>query len=227
MQVFLRTERLLLRRFTGDDVENLVALDADPEVMRLLTGGKPTPRDVVERELFSALLEDYERLAPFGRWAAVERSTGEFIGWFALRPPDPDDLTEVELGYRLRNSAWGKGYATEGSRALVDKAFAELGVERIYAETMAVNTASRRVLEKAGFRHLRTFHVAWEDPIEGTEHGEVEYELAQIRLENCRKTRKSPIDALQFGTRDVSGCASRVAPVIVGHSNVSVLTLCF
>jgi RimJ/RimL family protein N-acetyltransferase len=57
---------------------------------------------------------------------------------------------EVELGDRLRRSAWGMGYATEGSRALVDRAFAEPGVRRVYAETMAVNVASRRVLEKAG-----------------------------------------------------------------------------
>jgi RimJ/RimL family protein N-acetyltransferase len=180
MQVFLRTDRLLLRRFTDADVENLVSLDADPEVMRLLTGGSPTPREVVEHELLPALLQDYDRFAGFGRWAAVERSTGEFVGWFALRPPEGGGGEEVELGYRLRRTAWGKGYATEGCRALVDKAFAELGVQRVYAETMAVNTASRRVLEKTGLRFVRTFHLTWDDPIEGTEHGEVEYELRRV-----------------------------------------------
>ena len=177
MEIFLRTDRLLLRRFTEADVENLVSLDADPDVMRLLTGGKPTPREVVERELLPALVQDYDRFAGLGRWAAVERSTGEFVGWFALRPPDGGSGEEAELGYRLRKVAWGKGYATEGSRALVDKAFAELGVRRVFAETMAVNTASRRVLEKAGLRLVRTFHLTWDDPIEGTEQGEVEYEL--------------------------------------------------
>ena len=188
MQVFLRTERLLLRRFTMADVDNLVSLDADPEVMRLLTGGRPTPREVVERELLPALLEDYDRFASFGRWAAVECATGEFVGWFALRPPDAGSGDDVELGYRLRRSAWGKGYATEGSRALVDRAFAEAGVERVYAETMAVNAASRRVLEKAGLRHVRTFHLTWEDPIEGTEQGEVEYELLKADWEARKST---------------------------------------
>ena len=192
MEIFLRTDRLLLRRFTGADVENLVSLDGDPEVMRLLTGGRPTPRDVVEHELLPGLLEDYDRLAPFGTWAAVERSTGEFIGWFALDPADGDERGEVELGYRLRKSAWGKGYATEGSRALVDKAFAELGVQRVHADTMAVNTASRRVLEKAGFRHVRTFHLTWDDPIEGTEHGEVEYELRRADWRTTEKAGNLP-----------------------------------
>jgi RimJ/RimL family protein N-acetyltransferase len=187
MQMFLETERLLLRRFTEADADNLVALDADPEVMRLLTGGRPTPREVVEHELLPSLLQAYERFPSFGTWAALERATGEFVGWFALDPPDGGKGDEVELGYRLRKSAWGKGYATEGSRALVDKAFAELGVQRIYAETMAVNTASRRVLEKAGFRHVRTFHLTWDDPIEGTEHGEVEYELRTEDWETAEK----------------------------------------
>lgn len=59
---------------------------------------------------------------------------------------------EVELGYRLHKAAWGKGYATEGSRALIDKGFAEHGVERVAAFMMVVNVASRRVMEKAGLR---------------------------------------------------------------------------
>jgi RimJ/RimL family protein N-acetyltransferase len=175
--VFLETERLFLRRFTAADADNLVDLDSDPEVMRFLTGGKPTPRAVVESEIVPRLLDEYERFAGFGRWAAVEKSTGEFLGWFALAPRDGGSVDEVELGCRLRKSAWGKGYATEGSRALIRKAFTELGVQRVYAETMAVNVASRRVLERAGLRFLRTFHLTWDDPIDGTEHGEVEYEL--------------------------------------------------
>lgn len=175
--VVLVTGRLVLRRFTGSDVDLLVELDADPVVMRFISGGEPTPRAVVQAEILPAILRDYERDADRARWAAVEKSTGDFLGWFALRPPEngPDD--EVELGYRLRRSAWGKGYATEGSRALVHRAFTGLGVARVYAETMAVNAASRRVMEKAGLTYVRTFHLTWDDPIEGTEHGEVEYEL--------------------------------------------------
>jgi RimJ/RimL family protein N-acetyltransferase len=180
VDVFLKTERLVLRRFTDADVDHLVALDSDPGVMRFLTGA-PTPREVIETKILPEFLaDDGSRL---GCWAAVERSTGAFVGWFQLRRPQwpleaqgPDD---AELGYRLRTSCWGKGYGTEGSLALIGKAFAELGVARVVATTMAVNIASRRVVEKAGLRLVRTFHVAFTDPLPGTEHGEVEYAVTR------------------------------------------------
>ena len=177
MHVFLETERLLLRRFTEADVDNLVALDGDPDVMRFVTGGRGTPREEIERDYLPAYLRYYERFAGYGFWAAVEKSTGEFLGWFHFRPAPGSPLDEPELGYRLRRSAWGKGYGTEGARALIDKGFAELGVRRLVASTMAVNTASRRVMEKAGMRLVRTFHQEWPDRIEGDEHGDVEYAL--------------------------------------------------
>lgn len=179
MQVFLETDRLLLRQFTENDVDNLVDLDSDPDVMHYLTGGKPTPREVIQNETLPRILHDYERFEGYGRWAAIEKSTGEFLGWFALRPREGASPDEVELGYRLRKSAWGNGYSTEGSRALIRKGFTELGVQRVVAETMAVNIASRRVMEKSGLTLVRIFHQSWPDPIEGTEHGEVEYALSK------------------------------------------------
>jgi RimJ/RimL family protein N-acetyltransferase len=109
LQVFLETERLLLRRFTNDDIENLVELDSDPEVMRFINGGRPTPRDEIENDLLPAFLGHYERYAGFGFWAAEEKSTGRFVGWLHFRPAQGVPLGEVELGYRLRRSAWGKG----------------------------------------------------------------------------------------------------------------------
>jgi RimJ/RimL family protein N-acetyltransferase len=90
---------------------------------------------------------------------------------------NPSDDGEAELGYRLCRSAWGRGLATEGSRALVRHAFDTVGVRRVWAETMAVNDRSRAVMAKAGLRYVRTFHLTFDDPIPGTEHGEVEYEL--------------------------------------------------
>lgn len=177
IDVYLETERLLLRRFTGADAENLHALDGDPEVMRFLDDGRPKSRETVEAETLPILLRSYERSAGLGVWATVGRSSGEFVGWFALQPAEGEDPEEVELGYRLRRSAWGKGYATEGSQALIRKAFTELGVRRVFAQTMAVNTASRRAMEKAGLKLVRTFHEEWPHPIEGAEHGEVEYAL--------------------------------------------------
>lgn len=174
----LETDRLLLRPFTEADEENLVGLDGDPEVMRFLTGGTPTSRERIRAEVLPRFVLPDERFGGPHFWAAEEKATGEFVGWFHLRPGDGGSPDEAELGYRLRREAWGKGYATEGSRALIRRAFGELGLRRIFAETMAVNTASRRVMEKSGLRYVRTFHQDFDDPIDGSEHGEVEYELS-------------------------------------------------
>jgi len=179
----LETERLRLRPFTPDDVENLVELDGDPEVMRYITGGRPTPREEIESRELPAFLAYYERSDGYGFWAAVEKATGEFIGWFHLRPPPDGVADEPELGYRLKRSAWGKGYATEGSRALIERAFADLGAQRVWAGTMVVNTASRRVMEKAGLRYVRTFHADWPEKIDGDEEGDVEYALTRAEWE--------------------------------------------
>ncbi|MEU8260898.1 GNAT family N-acetyltransferase [Micromonospora sp. NPDC048999] len=173
--MLLETARLRLRRFTTADVDHLVELDSDPEVMRFLTGGQPTPLAAVRDEQLPRALAQYDRHPGLGRWAALDGAGGEFLGWFALDPSA--DGTEAELGYRLRRSAWGHGLATEGSRALVRHAFETVGVRRVWAETMAVNARSRAVMGKAGLRYVRTFHLTFDDPIPGTEHGEVEYEL--------------------------------------------------
>ena len=175
----LETDRLVLRRFTAADLDNLVELDSDPDVMRYITGGRPTPREQVRDEVLPAFLAYYERFAGYGFWAAVDKATGQFLGWFHLRPPEGANPDEPELGYRLLRSAWGKGYATEGSRALIRKAFTELGARRVYAETMAVNRGSWRVMEKVGMRLVRTFRQPWLDRIEGDEHGDVEYALTR------------------------------------------------
>jgi RimJ/RimL family protein N-acetyltransferase len=177
MEVFLETERLVLRRFTMADAGDLVDLDADPDVMRFVTGGVPTSREEIEQEFLPAFLGYYQRYQGFGFWAAIEKATGEFLGWFHFRPRADAPAGEVELGYRLRRSAWGQGYATEGSRALIRTGFTEYGVQRVTAEAMAVNHASRRVMEKAGLRLVRTFHQPWPHPIDGDESGDVEYAL--------------------------------------------------
>jgi RimJ/RimL family protein N-acetyltransferase len=176
---FLETERLTLRRFTMDDLDNLVALDGDPEVMHFITGGRTTSREELETDFLPAFLTYYERFDGYGFWAAIEKPTGDFLGWFHFRPPPDAPADEPELGYRLRKTAWGKGYATEGSRALIHKGFTEFGVRRVTASTMSVNTASRGVMEKSGLSFVRTFFQDWPDVIEGAEHGDVEYALTR------------------------------------------------
>jgi len=179
-RTYLETDRLRLRQFTTDDVEHVVELDADPDVMRWINGGHPTPRAVVVDDVLPAWLRYYARGPQYGFWAVEERESGRFIGWFHLRPdPDGGDPTEPELGYRFRRDAWGKGYATEGSRALIDRAFEACGATRVWASTMVLNVGSQRVMEKAGLRHVRTFWGEWPEKIPGDEHGDVEYAITR------------------------------------------------
>ncbi|WNF31182.1 GNAT family N-acetyltransferase [Streptomyces sp. C11-1] len=178
-QAFLETDRLVLRPFTAADAPDLLALDNDPEVMRYINGGRPTSREDIQERTLPRLLHDHPCTGTRGFWAAEEKTTGAFLGWFELRPLDDHDPAVVELGYRLNRAAWGRGYATEGARALVRKGFTDLGAQRVTANTMAVNAGSRRVMEKAGLAFLRSYTEDWPDAIEGSEHGEVEYGLTR------------------------------------------------
>ncbi len=182
MDILLRTERLVLRRFTPSDVDLLVELDSDPQVMHFITGGRTTSRNEIESDVLPAFLSYYQRYAGWGFYAAHRRDgddAGPFLGWFHLRPGPGVPPDEPELGYRLRRDVWGRGYASEGARALTDLAFAELGASRVNAETMVVNWASRRVMEKAGMRNIRTFTADWPAKIPGDEHGDVEYAVTR------------------------------------------------
>jgi RimJ/RimL family protein N-acetyltransferase len=179
MRVYLETERLILRWFEADDAAALTELNSDPEVTFYINGGHPIPLEEIEQKYLPAYLGYPERYPGYGFWAAIEKSTGDFLGWFHLRPDEDGPEDEPELGYRLRRAAWGKGYATECSKALVDKAFRELGATRVFAETMVVNSRSRRVMEKTGLRQVRIWHEHFDDPIPGTEHGEIEYAVTR------------------------------------------------
>src|SRR6266567_1608827 len=159
MQVFLETERLALRRFTEADVDHLYDLDSDPEVTRFITGGRLTPRVVIQNDILPAFLRSYEGFAGLGVWAAIEKESREFLGWFSFRSKNAASPNEVALGYRLRRAVWGQGYATEGARALISLGFTELGVQRVFATTYQDNLASRRVMEKAGLSLVRTYRM--------------------------------------------------------------------
>ncbi len=166
MKVYLETDRLLLRNFTEDDLDNLVRLDSDPEVMRYINHGDPRDSETTRRDTLPRFLEAHEKFEHFGYFATIEKSTNEFIGWLHFRPapenkilfrPGVDDPTEIELGYRLMRSVWGKGYATEGSRALIRKGFTELGVTCVIAAALVENRASTRVMEKVGLKLVEQY----------------------------------------------------------------------
>jgi RimJ/RimL family protein N-acetyltransferase len=149
--IFLQTQRLYLRQFRLQDAPLLFELDSDPEVMRFITKGQPTPMRQIEEEILPRLLGYYTQTPPRGCWAAHLLANGEFIGWFHLRP-DKLQPEEMELGYRLKRRVWGQGLATEGSLALVRSAFTELPYEKVSARTLLGNLASQRVMQKAGLQ---------------------------------------------------------------------------
>ena len=143
--------------------------------MRFVTCGISTSREEIENDVLPAFLGYYQRYEGFGFWVAVAKPTGEFLGWFHFRPRQDAVPGEVELGYRLRKSAWGKGMPPR-ARAPDRKGFTEFGVQRVVAEAMAVNQASRRVMEKAGLKLVRTFYQPWPYPMQGDQFG-MEYAL--------------------------------------------------
>lgn len=181
MRIIAETRRLRLREFTRDDAGNLLGLNSDPEVMRYLTGGRPSALAEIQDVIIPFHLAAYQRLDRLGTWAAESAATGQFLGWFHFRPGPGADVTNIDLGYRLRRSAWNQGYATEGSRALISMGFTDLGVERVFGHTMTVNAASRRVLEKCGLTLVHTVPYDGPDTIEGSEHGQVEYAITRAQ----------------------------------------------
>lgn len=154
------TARIGLRELMPSDEEALVALHSDPEVMRYLTDGQPEHPDRTRSVLRMMIEQTRAFEGRLGYWAAIEKTSGRWMGWFHLRPgrDDPESSHRVELGYRLACAFWGRGYATEGSQKLVEHGFQTPGVTEIFAQTMEGNQASRRVMEKAGLRFVRTFH---------------------------------------------------------------------
>jgi len=148
----LQTTRLLLRKLVADDLDALVALDADPEVMRYITDGQPTPRSEFVEILMPRILA-WPADDPVGFYAALWESG--WIGWFHLRPSIGGD-DALELGFRLHRVAWGRGLATEGARALAALAADELRVPWVDGCARPDNLASIAVLQKCGLSYIDT-----------------------------------------------------------------------
>lgn len=161
----LTTERLVLEPLRSDHAELLVAMNADPAVMRFISG-ESFSRERTLRSL-PTWVADQRGL---GFWAGFQ--DGDFVGVWCLER-DRDGAGAAELSYRLPRSAWGRGLATEGAAAVLDHGFGTVGLQRVWAETMAVNRASRAVLERLGFTFERS--LPGDPPTEGWEEGEVVY----------------------------------------------------
>lgn len=154
-ELVLETHRLRLRPLRAGDLDHLVLLDSDPEVRRFVD--QPTAPS--RQELATRLPEMLQRFGLAREpsyWTAEDPATGEFFGWFHLKPLEGEPGS-LDLGYRLRRERWGRGLATEGSALLLERAFGELGAQRVTAHALEANRASRRVLEKLGLRLQGTY----------------------------------------------------------------------
>jgi len=146
----IETERLLVRAFRPlDDAEAMLSVYGDPEVMKFIPGGA-LGLDAVRATLEAHVRDHVTRGLAF--WAVVERETGRVIGDVGFGVFEP--TRDVELGYTLARSAWGRGYATEAAGACLAAGFAHLSVPRIVAVVDARNESSLRVAERIGMARI-------------------------------------------------------------------------
>ncbi len=154
MRMMIETTRLLLREMTVDDAENTYLLNLDPDVIKY-TGDKPFE----SIEAAAKFLQGYDhyKIYGFGRWAVVEKSTNNFLGWCGLKYSPA--LDEYDIGYRFLKKHWGKGFATESAAACMEAGFYKFNIQSIVGRAMPENLASIKVLEKIGlkfFEHRTT-----------------------------------------------------------------------
>ena len=152
MKIKLETERLILREIQDTDIDDLFEMDSDPEVHKYIEN-KPVKS---KEELLSYIQMLQEQYAKNGtaRWAVVDKETKEMLGWAGLKFFDEEVNGHhlfYELGYRFKRKHWGKGYATEASKAILTYGFDTFHMDSIFAMTDPMNTRSRHVLEKLGF----------------------------------------------------------------------------
>lgn len=142
----IETERLILRMFRPDDLDELATLFSDPDVVRYVGDGKPVSRDESDRALQSII--KHWQTHGFGRWAVIDKRTQKFIGFGGLRSL----FGTPEVVYHLARAEWGKGFATELARAALRFGFENRGFDRIVAITKPLNQASIHVMEKLGMQ---------------------------------------------------------------------------
>lgn len=146
----LQTDRLTLRMLRESDFEAYAEMCADPEVARYIGDGLPVSRPQAWRNL--AMMVGHWSLRGYGMWAVEERSSGQLIGRVGFW--QPEGWPGFELGWMLRRSYWGRGYATEGARAALQFGFHQLGQPQIVSLIHPDNAASIRVAQRLGERLL-------------------------------------------------------------------------
>lgn len=149
------TERLILRQWKQSDREPFAALNANPEVMRHF------PKTLTREESNDMAKTIEQRMAEnvWGFWAVEEKSSGAFIGFVGLNVPGYElpFSPVIEIGWRLDNAFWGKGYAPEAARTALEIGFEQFGMKEIVAFTALDNIPSQRVMEKIGMQRGEEF----------------------------------------------------------------------
>ena len=150
MHIILETPRLILRQFTEEDAPLVLQLNSDPEVVKYVHEPILETEEQAREILISRILPQYKK--DLGRWAIHIKDNKGFIGWCGLkyRP----ELDEIDLGYRLSQKAWGRGFATEAAQHTLDHGFKTLKLEVITGRTHIENMASIKVLEKIGMNFI-------------------------------------------------------------------------
>jgi RimJ/RimL family protein N-acetyltransferase len=147
-EMMFETERLIVRHFQPSDLDEFAALVADPRVIRYVGDGETLPRSEVERWIGICQMKYATR--GYGTSAVFEKDGGKFVGYCGVVRAPENDFDE--LVYVFNVDSWGKGYASEVGRAMVDYVFARSTLERIYATIHPDNKASQQVIGKLGFR---------------------------------------------------------------------------
>jgi ribosomal-protein-alanine N-acetyltransferase len=142
----LESERLLLRPFCEDDLDDLFTLQSDPDVMRYLGTGKARTREETQERL-QRVIGHWEEHG-FGMWALVVKDDGRFAGWCGFGYGH--GLGDAELSYTLARRYWGQGLATEAVRRVLRYAFEQVVLPRVVGVARIENTASQRVMLRVG-----------------------------------------------------------------------------
>lgn len=152
----LETKRLILREIQKNDFDELYRMNSDPVIMKYVGDGSTRNRGQMIREL-EMLISHYVRKPGLGIWATVLKDHNTFVGASGL--VYYDKTPEIEIGYRLLQEHWNKGYATEASLGLLNYGFHKLRLRKIVSSAHVDNLASRRVMEKIGMRFIdNRFH---------------------------------------------------------------------
>lgn len=153
MNRIIETERILLRPFCIGDIERFAEICANPNVMRYIGDGKPVSRDVIAEKI-PEWIELYEK-QKYGLMALVMKESNEFIGFCGFIHQTVDEAEYIELGYRLDETYWGKGIATEAAVAARDYAFNVLEVPILISIINQQNDASKCVAKKVGMKLMK------------------------------------------------------------------------